>query len=148
MLLNGNRLHSVAKGEMGVLWCRFRDQNGNLGQNGKVCHSRIDMKLLIIPFSLVVMWALQGSVVAQDWSSWTTSRRYWITSGTNNKDVQYRWRGGLPSGSEECQLQLRDLKRQPSQTTNVSVRIDYQYHNAESTREVVTIMDVKGENLG
>ena len=43
-------------------------------------------------------------------------------------------------------MQLRDLKRQPSQTTHVSVRIDYQYHNAESTREVVTIMDAKGEN--
>ena len=107
------------------------------------------MNLRVIPVCLVVIWTLQGSAVAQDWSSWTTSRRYWITSGTNNKDVQYRWRSGTTGGSEECQLQLRDLKRQPSQTTYVSVRIDYQYHNAESTREVVTIpIDVKGENQG
>jgi hypothetical protein len=107
------------------------------------------MKLHIIPVCLVVMSTLQGSVVAQDWSSWTTSRRYWITSGTNNKDVQYRWHSGTPSGSEECQLQLRDLKRQPNQTTYVSVRIDYHYHNAASTtRDVVTIMDLKGENQG
>ena len=103
------------------------------------------MKLHIIPVCLAVMWTLQGSVVAQDWSSWTTSRRYWITSGTNNKDVQYRWRGGTPSGSEECQLQLRDLKRQPNQITYVSVRIDCQYHNAESTRDVVTIGENQGE---
>ena len=75
-----------------------------------VRHRRIGMKLHIIPVCLIVMWTLQGSIVAQDWSSWTTSRRHWITSGTNNKDVQYRWRGGTASGSEECQLQLRDLE--------------------------------------
>jgi len=77
-----------------------------------------------------------------------TSRRYWITSGNNNKDVQYRWRASTPGGNEECQVQLRDLKRQPHQTTVVSVRIDYQYHDAESTRDVVTITDIKGENQG
>ena len=106
------------------------------------------MKLRILPVCLLMTLTWQGSVVAQDWSSWTTSRRYWIGSGTNNKDVEYRWRGGAASGSEECQLQLRDLKRQPNQTTNVSVRIDYQHHNAESARDVVTITDVKGENEG
>ncbi len=106
------------------------------------------MRLRIIAVWLAVLGTLQGSAVAQDWSSWTTTHRYWITSGSNNKDVQYRWRAGTPSGSEECQLQLRDLKRQPTQTTFVSVRIDYQYHDAESTRDVVTIMDIKGENQG
>jgi hypothetical protein len=144
-----NRFHGVAKGEPRVLWCRFEIKTEIAVKMERIVrHRRIDMKLHIIPVCLVMIWTLQGSVVAQDWSSWTTSRRYWITSGTNNKDVQYRWRGGTPSGSEECQLQLRDLKRQPNQTTYVSVRIDYQYHNAESTRDVVTIMDVKGENQG
>jgi lipopolysaccharide biosynthesis regulator YciM len=105
------------------------------------------MKLQIIVVCLVVLGTLQGSA-AQDWSSWMTSRRYWITSGNNNKDVQYRWRASTPGGNEECQVQLRDLKRQPNQTTVVSVRIDYQYHDAESTRDVVTITDIKGENQG
>ena len=45
-------------------------------------------------------------------------------------------------------MQLRDLKRQPNHTTFVSVRIDYQYHDAESTRDVVTITDIKDENQG
>jgi hypothetical protein len=106
------------------------------------------MKLQIIVVWLVVLGALQGSAAAQDWSSWTTSRRYWITSGNNNKGVQYRWRAGTPGENQECQVQLRDLKRQPSQTTVANVRIDYQYHDAESTRDVVTITDIKGENRG
>ena len=106
------------------------------------------MRLQVIAVWLTLLGTLQGSAVAQDWSSWMTSQRYWITSGTNNKDVQYRWRPGTSSESEECQLQLRDLKRQPNQTTYVSVRIDYQDHGAQSTRDVLTIMDFKGENQG
>jgi hypothetical protein len=106
------------------------------------------MKLQIIAVWLVVLATLQGSAAAQEWSSWTTSRRYWITSHNNNKDVQYRWRASTSSGSDQCQVQLRDLKRQPNQTTVVSVRIDYQYHEAGSTRDVVTITDSQGENPG
>ena len=106
------------------------------------------MRLQVIAVWLTLLGTLQGSAVAQDWSSWMTSHRYWITSGTNNKDVQYRWRAGTSSGSEECQLQLRDLKRQPNQTTYVSVRIDYQDHGAQSMRDVLTIMDFKSENQG
>jgi hypothetical protein len=106
------------------------------------------MKLRIIIAWLVVLGTVQGSAVAQDWSSWMGARRYWITSGNNNKDVQYRWRASTPGGTEECQVQLQDLKRQPNHTTVVSVRIDYQYHDAESTRDVVTITDVKSENQG
>jgi hypothetical protein len=36
-----NRFHSVAKGETGVLWCRFREQKGNSGSNpwSSVCRS-------------------------------------------------------------------------------------------------------------
>ena len=111
-------------------------------------HKRTDMKLRMIFVWLVVLGVLQGSAAAQDWSSWMTSRRYWIGSGNNNRDVQYRWRASNPAENEECHVQLRDLKRQPNHTTFVSVRIDYQYHDAESTREVVTITDSKDENQG
>ena len=104
------------------------------------------MKLQIIVVWLVVLGTLQGSVAAQDWSSWMASRRYWITSRNNNNDVQYRWRASTPGENEECRVQLRDLKRQPNQSTFVSVRIDYQYHDAESTRDVVTMTDITGEN--
>jgi hypothetical protein len=105
------------------------------------------MKLRIIFVWLIVLGILQGSAIAQDWSAWTTADSSWTTL-YKNKDVQYRWRAGTTSGSEECHLQLRDTKRQPTQTTVVNVRIDYQYHDAESTRDVVTIMDVKGEDYG
>jgi len=105
------------------------------------------MKLRISAIWLVVLVTLQGSVAAQEWSSWTTAHSNWTTL-FNNKDVQYRWLTSTSSGSQECQLQLRDLKRQPTQATVVSVHIDYQYHDAESMRDVVTIMDVKGENQG
>jgi hypothetical protein len=105
------------------------------------------MKLRIIFVWLIVLGILQGSVAAQDWSSWTTAHSSWTTL-YNNKDIQYRWRAVTPGGSEQCQLQLRDQKREPNHTTVVNVRIDYQYHEAESTRDVVTIMDVKGENYG
>ena len=119
-----------------------------LGFRVFVIHKGTSMKVRIVFAWLVVLGTVQGSAVAQDWSSWMGSRRYWITSGNNNKDVQYRWRAGTTAGNQECQVQLQDLKRQPHQTTVVSVRIDYQYHDAESTREVVTITDVTGENQG
>ena len=45
-------------------------------------------------------------------------------------------------------MQLRDLKWQPNHTTVVSVPTDYQYHDAESTRDVVTITNIQGENQG
>ncbi len=105
------------------------------------------MKLRIIFVCLIVLGIWQGSAAAQDWSAWTTAHSSWTTL-YKNKDVQYRWRADTTSGSEECHLQLRDTKRQPTQTTVVNVRIDYQYHDAESTRDVVTIMDVKGEDYG
>jgi hypothetical protein len=97
------------------------------------------MKLKIIAVSLVALGTLQDPVVAQDWSSWITS---------NNRDVQYRWLSSIPSGSKECHLQLRDLKRKPPQTTIVGVLIDYKYEHAESTRDVVAIMDLKDEDQG
>ena len=105
------------------------------------------MKLQIIAVCLVVLGVLQGSVDAQDWSSWTEAHSSRFMLG-KNKDVQYRWRASTPSGGEECQVQLRDTQRQPNQTTVVSVQIDYQYHDAQSTRYVVTIADIKGENAG
>jgi hypothetical protein len=105
------------------------------------------MKLQIIAVCLVVVGVVQGSLDAQDWSSWTEAHSNWFMLG-KNKDVQYRWRASTPSGGEECQVQLRDTQRQPNQTTVVSVQIDYQYHDAQSTREVVTIADIEGENAG
>ena len=106
------------------------------------------MKLRISAFWLVVLVILQGySVAAQEWSSWTTAHSNWTTL-FNNKDVQYRWRTSTSTGRQECQLQLRDLKRRPTQTTVANMRIDYQYHDAESMRDVVTIMDSKDENQG
>jgi hypothetical protein len=98
---------------------------------------RTDMKIRLVVVWMVFLGALQLS--AQDWSSWTTA---------NNRDFQYRWLGGAPSTSGECYLQLRDLKRQPSETTFVTVLIDYQSAQAESARNVITIMDPKDEDQG
>jgi hypothetical protein len=96
------------------------------------------MKLRIIAASLVVFGTLQGPVAAQDWSSWIT---------TNNHDLQYRWLGSAPGGSATCQLQVRDQKRKAD--TVVSLRIDYKFDDvAQSTRDVVTITEFKGESLG
>lgn len=75
---------------------------------------------------------------AQDWSSW---------AATNNRDFQYRWLGST-SNNGECQLQLHDLKRQPNETTVVSVLVDYQSGRAQSMREVITIMGSSDENQG
>jgi hypothetical protein len=95
------------------------------------------MKPQIIAAWLAV-GALQGSIAAQDWSSWITS---------NNHDVQYRWLGSTPSEGAKCQLQLHDLKWKVN--TIASVRINYKYDNAaESTRDVVTITDLKCEEMG
>ena len=105
------------------------------------------MKLQIIAVWLVVLGTLQGSAAAQDWSSWSTAHSNWTTL-FNNKDVQYRWRASTTNGSNECHLQLRDQKRGPNQTTVVNVGIDYQYHEAESMRDVVTIMDFKDGDSG
>ncbi len=90
---------------------------------------------------IVISMALFGTfpLSAQDWSSWTTS---------NNRDFEYRWLGSAPSTSGECSLQLRDLKRKPNETTFVSVAVDYQSQQAESTRDVITIMDSKDEEQG
>jgi hypothetical protein len=105
------------------------------------------MKLRFIAVCLMVLGISQALAADQDWSSWVTAHSSWTTL-YKNKDVQYRWRAATANGSEECLLQLRDIKRQPNQTTVVNVQIDYQYHQAESSRDVVTIMDVKGENYG
>jgi hypothetical protein len=105
------------------------------------------MKLQITAVWLVVLGTLQGPAAAQDWSSWTEAHSDRFMLG-KNKDVQYRWRTGTPGGGKECQVQLRDTQRQPNQTTVVSVQIDYQYHDAQSTRDVVTIADIKDENAG
>ena len=93
------------------------------------------MKLRVFVVGLFVLGCLLGSATAQDWSDWITS---------NNHDVQYRWVGNTPGASAECHLQLQDLKR--NRTTVVSVVIDYQAAQAESTREVVTISDPKAED--
>jgi hypothetical protein len=96
------------------------------------------MKSQIIAIWLVVFGTLPGRVTAQDWSAWITP---------NNHDLQYRWLGGTPGGSPSCQLQVRDLKREAE--TVVSMRIDYKFSDAaQSTREVVSITDSKGESLG
>jgi hypothetical protein len=95
------------------------------------------MKLRVAAVCLVMAWMLQGTVVGQEWSSWISS----------NHDVQYRWLAGTPGGGATCQLQLRDTQRKIE--TIVSVRVDYKYeNNDESTREVVTIMNLAGEYLG
>jgi len=81
---------------------------------------------------------LQGSLTAQEWSSWNRS---------NNHDIQYRWLGSSQSESTHCHLQLRELERKID--TVVRIRIEYKYGDAEdSTRDVVTIMDPQGENMG
>ena len=113
----------------------------------RCAYKRTYMKLPIIAVWIVVLVTLQGSVSAQNWSSWTTAYSNWFMLG-KNKDVQYRWRAGTPNGGEECPVQLRDALRHPNQATVVSVEIDYQYHDAQSMRDVITIMDVKGENVG
>ena len=96
------------------------------------------MNFQIIAVWLVAVGTLQGQVAAQDWSSWTTS---------NDQDLQYRWLGSAPDGSATCQLQVRDLKRKAD--TVVSLRIDYKFNDvAQSTRDMVTITEFKGESLG
>ena len=96
------------------------------------------MKLQIIAVFLMVFGTLQSPVAAQDWSSWITP---------NNHDLQYRWLGSTPGGSPTCQLQVRDLKLNVESV--VSLRIDYKFGDAaQSTREVVTITEFKGESLG
>ena len=45
-------------------------------------------------------------------------------------------------------MQLRDTQRQPNQTTVVNMQIDYQYHDVQSTRDLVTISDINSENAG
>ena len=96
------------------------------------------MNFQIMAVWLFVVGTLQGPVTAQDWSSWIT---------TNNHDLQYRWLGSAPGGSATCQLQVRDQKRKAD--TVVSLRIDYKFDDvAQSTRDVVTITEFKGESLG
>jgi len=96
------------------------------------------MKSQIIAVCLVVFGTLPGRVAAQDWSSWITS---------NNHDLQCRWLGSSPGGSPTCQLQVRDLKLNVESV--VSMRVDYKFDDAaQSTREVVTITEFKGESLG
>jgi hypothetical protein len=96
------------------------------------------MKLQIISIWLAVLGILQGPAASQDWSSWITS---------NNRDLQYRWLGSAPGGNATCQLQVRDLKRKAN--TVVSLRIDYKFDDAaQSTEDVVTVTEFKGESLG
>ena len=76
---------------------------------------------------------------AQDWSSW---------AATNNRDFQYRWLAGASNNSGQCYLQLHDLKRQPNETTVVSVLVDYQSGQAQSMRDVITIMGSSDDNQG
>jgi len=104
------------------------------------------MRLRIIAACFLVLGILQGSASAQDWSSWAEAHSNWFLLG-KHKGVEYRWRANTPSGGE-CLVQLRDTLRQPNQTTVVSVQINYQYHDAQSSRDVVTITDIKGENAG
>ena len=95
------------------------------------------MKLAVVAVGLFALGCLPGSASAQNWSDWITS---------NNHDVQYRWMGSPAGASAECHLQLQDLKR--NRTTVVSVVVDYQAAQAESTREVVTISEPKAEDQG
>jgi hypothetical protein len=92
------------------------------------------MKLAVVAVGLFALGCLPGSASDQNWSDWITS---------NNHDVQYRWVGSTSGASAECHLQLQDLKR--NRATVVSVVIDYQAAQAESTREAVTISDPKAE---
>ena len=95
------------------------------------------MKLRVVAVCLVMAWILQGTVVGQEWSSWISS----------NHNVQYRWLGSTSGEAATCQLQLRDTQRKVE--TIVSVRVDYKYEDHdESTRDVVTIMNLNGEYLG
>ena len=98
---------------------------------------RTDMKIRRILVWMLLLGTVQLS--AQDWSSW---------AATNNRDVQYRWLGSASNNSGACYLQLHDLKRQPNETTTVSVLIDYQAGQAESTRDAVTIMGSNDEDQG
>ncbi len=95
------------------------------------------MKIRLVVVWIVFLGAFQ--LIAQDWSSWTTA---------SNRDFQYRWLASTPNKSGECYLQLRDLKRQPNETTFVTVLIDYQSAQAESTRDVIAITDSKDEDQG
>ncbi len=93
------------------------------------------IRLIVISMTLFGTFLLS----AQDWSSWTAS---------NNRDFQYRWLSNATDKSGECYLQLRDSKRQPSETTFATVVIDYQSQQAESTRDVITIVESKNEDQG
>jgi hypothetical protein len=96
------------------------------------------MKSQIISAWVLVLGTLHGSAAAQDWSSWIKS---------NNHDVQYRWLGSAQGGNAKCQLQVRDLKRKAN--TVLGLRIDYKFDDAaQSTEDVVTITEFKGESLG
>jgi hypothetical protein len=86
------------------------------------------MKIKLIVVCMLFMATFPLS--AQDWSTW---------SNANHRDVQYRWLAATPTESGACYLELRDLKRQPNETTLVTVLIDYQSAQAESTREVIAI---------
>jgi hypothetical protein len=105
------------------------------------------MKLQIIGVLCAVLGALQGSVVAQNWSSWNAAPSSWFMLGHSAKDVQYRWWASTPSEGEVCHVQLQDGGSQSNQIV-ISVLIDYQYHDAQSTRDVVTITDTQGERYG
>lgn len=94
------------------------------------------MKIRFIVVWIVFLGAFQLS--AQDWSSWTN---------TSNRDFQYRWLAA-PSEGGGCYLQVRDLKRQPNDTTFVSVLIDYNSTQAESTREVIAVTDSNDSDPG
>jgi len=98
---------------------------------------RTAMTIRLIVISMALFGTLQLS--AQDWSAWTAS---------NNRDFQYRWSGNAPSESGACYLELRDLKIKPNETTLVSVLIDYKAGQAESTRDVITIMGSHDEDQG
>jgi len=93
------------------------------------------MKIRLIVVCMMFFGAVQLS--AQDWSSWANA---------DNRDFQYRWLGSAPGEGGQCYLQLRDLQRQPNQTSFVTVLIDYQSAQPESTREVITITDSKDED--
>ena len=98
---------------------------------------RTDMKIRLL--AVLVLFLGTCQLHAQDWSSWTTA---------GNRDVQFRWLGNTPSESGACYLQLRDLKRQPNETTVVTVLVDYHSAQAGSTREVITITGSKDEDQG
>jgi hypothetical protein len=76
---------------------------------------RTDMNIRFIVGWMLLLGTFQLN--AQDWSSW---------AATNNRDFQYRWLGSASNNRGECYLQLHDLKRQPNETTFVSVLVDYQ----------------------